>query len=139
MVGMLIAYDAAGNVVATLEALVQRDGDDFYLVDFEAHEQQGRPLDSEEEGGLWHVPAAVGSGHWPEWLGAAAHDFTVELDEDKRIVSLVGKANGSRRERADIEQRIAKRRKDTPAGEPVDLRSIVGGPDKPLLKANRPR
>jgi hypothetical protein len=82
----------------------------------------------------------VGSGHWPEWLGAAAHDFKVELgDGPHRIKALVGKATGARRERSKFEKRIAKRRAETPEGEPVDLRSIVGGPNSPVLKANRRR
>jgi hypothetical protein len=135
MHGMLIAWDANGEVVATLDALVQRDGDNVYLVNFEQMEAGGLALVD-----TWNVETAVGSGHWPEWLGAAAHDYKVELgDGPQRIKAQLGQDTGARRERTKIDNRNAKRRAETPEGEPVDLRSIVGGPNSPVLKANRRR
>jgi hypothetical protein len=160
MLRSLIAYNAAGEVVGTLDQLVRYDdeGDVLGVVDFEAQESAGRKLRD-----VWEVSTAVGSATWPEWLGAKAHNFTVELDADKRIKALVHKDSGHRRERADIEAAIqgrindkkaeAKKRGDDmrkdakakglprnvvdampdPEPEPADLRDLVGGPDRPLL------
>jgi hypothetical protein len=74
----------------------------------------------------------LGAATWPEWIGGAAHNFTVELDDTKRIVALVHRESGHRRERAATEAAIAEARASTPEGQPADLRSIVGGPDRPL-------
>ncbi|MGD0121098.1 MAG: hypothetical protein ABSC46_00885 [Candidatus Limnocylindrales bacterium] len=88
---MLLAYDADGNVVATLDYLLSQDGG----TDFKAHEAAGGKLRA-----IWEVSGAVGSGTWPEQLGSVAHGFKVELDKQKRIVALVDKTSGQRRERA---------------------------------------
>jgi len=127
---MLVAYDAAGSVIATLDHMVSRNeaGQVVGLVDFATQETQGELTD------VWNVENAAGSGTWPEWLGSRAHDFTVERSNG-RISALVHKASGHRRERAKIEAAIAKRVKESKeAGEKAtDLRDLVGGPDRPLL------
>ena len=131
ILGMLLAYDVDGNVVATLDHVVQYadDGTPLGLVDFAAHEDtEGEMTD------VWVVSEAKGSKVWPEWLGARAHDFRVELvgpPGRKRIAALVHKTSGHRRVRAEIEARIAARI-DAAHGQPADIRDIVGGPDRPL-------
>lgn len=133
MISALIAYDAAGNVIATLDHLVARgeDGEVIGLVDFEAHEAaDGRLRD------IWEVSEAAGSGTWPEWLGPRVHDFTVELD-GKRITALVHKTSGHRRERAKVEAAMAKVKPDEKGHK--DIRHLVGGPGKPLLLDDRGR
>lgn len=111
----LLAYNAAGEVVATLDYMVARDdaGEVVGLLDFEAQELTGELTD------VWSVVGAAGSGTWPEWLGVRAHDFTVER-ANGRISALVHRQSGHRRERITIEAAIAQ-------GEPA------GGPDRPLL------
>lgn len=96
--GMLIAYDGAGNVVATLDyAVFIGDDGPVGFVDFDAQEQDAL-LD------IWNVEGAVGSGVWPEYLGSRAHEFIVERDNG-RIVALVHKASGHRRERDAVNDR----------------------------------
>ena len=128
MLTMLLAYDATGNVIATLDYMTARndEGDVVGLVDFAAHEEAGGKLRD-----VWNVAGAAGSATWPEWLGGRAHDFTVELD-GTRIRALVHKAGGHRRERAAIEAAIVERIAAA-NGEPADIRDIVGGPDRPLI------
>lgn len=133
MIGMLLAYDASGDIVATLDYAVQYADDEdrtpLGLVDFAAHEEAGGELTD-----VWNVSNATGSKVWPEWLGSRAHDFRVELvgpPGRKRIAALVHKASGHRRERAVIEAEIGKRVKAA-KGEPADIRDLVGGPDRPL-------
>lgn len=127
MVAQLLAYDAAGDVVATLDHVVARDerGDVVGLVDFEAHEAGGGRLTD-----IWVVAGAAGSGTWPEFLGASAHDFRVALT-GKQIAALVHRTSGHRRERAAIEAAI----REAPVNDrgERDLRAIVGGPSRPLL------
>lgn len=134
--GMLIAYDAAGNVVATLDSAVLPgpDGVPLGLVDFTAHEEVGG--DHTE---IWRVASdgvdVKGSKVWPEWLGARAHDFRVELDGPagrKRITVLIHKTSGHRRERSVIEAAIAERITESKGGL-ADIRDLVGGPDRPLI------
>lgn len=139
MLTMLLAYDAAGNVIATLDHLVGQlmrldldDLDDTILglIDFEAHELAGGEMTD-----VWSVQGAVGSKTWPEWIGGRAHDFRVELvgpPGNKRIGALVHKASGHRRERAAVAAAIAARIKAA-KGEAADIRDIVGGPDRPLV------
>jgi len=132
MLSMLIAYDAAGQIVATLDHLVTRDEDGQVvgLVDFDAHETAGGEMTD-----VWTVEGASGSKTWPEWLGARAHDFRVELAGEpgrKRAVALVHKTSGHRRERQSIDDEI-QRRTQQANGEPVDARDLLGGPDRPLL------
>lgn len=133
--GMLIAYDIDGNVMATLDYLVARDetGRAVGIVDFVALEDAGGRLrlGPDRPHGVWNVPGANGSGSWPEWLGARAHDFRVDV-KDGRIVGLIHRDSGKRRSRFLIERAIAKRIRDTPEGEAADLRDLVGGPQKPL-------
>lgn len=132
MLAMLLAYDAAGNVIATLDYLVARDERDVVvgLVDFEAHERAGGEMTD-----VWVVGGADGSGTWPEWLGAGAQSFRVVLDGppgQRRIAALEHRTSGHRRERADVETAIAVR--IAAAGEePADIRDLVGGPGRPLL------
>lgn len=157
----LIAWDAQGNIVATLDYMVTTDesGNVVGLVDFEEHEANGGRLRD-----VWENSAAVGSATWPEWIGMRAHDFAVDLDPSPgaaraSIKALVHKKSGHRRIRADIEAAIAERinekkvkakkegdevRKKAkalglppdgipdPEPEPADVRDIVGGPDRPL-------
>lgn len=129
---MLIAYDAAGNVVATLDYVVARDaeGNAIGLVDFEAHELTGGELTD-----IWYNELASGSKTWPEWIGMRAHDFRVELDGPagrKRIAALVHRRSGHRRQRAAVETAIADRI-TAAGGEPADIRDLVGGPEFPLV------
>lgn len=135
MLSMLIAYDVAGNVIATIDSMLAHDADGNVtgLYDFAAHEAAGGKLrDFGDQQG------AVGSATWPEWIGGRAHDFTVELDGAKRIVALVHKESGHRRERADIEDKISKRIAKS-KGEPVDIRDLVGGPNRALNLDDRGR
>lgn len=126
--GPLLAYDAAGNVVATLDYLTARDaaGTVVGLIDFEAHEAAGGKLRD-----IWQVNGAGGSGTWPEWLGGRAHDFGIEIGPDGRIGALVHRTSGYRRERAAVEAAIAAA--PTLRNGARDLRGIVGGPQRPLV------
>ena len=129
MLCMLIAYDAAGNVVATLDFMVARDveGNVLGLIDFAAHEAAGGKLRD-----IWEMSDAVGSGTWPEWIGGRAHDFRVELSPEKQISALVHKASGHRRGRAAVEANI-RDRIGIAGDEPADIRDLVGGPNRPLI------
>ena len=127
MLSQLLAYDAAGNVIATLDYVVAKDADGNVtgLIDFAAHEAAGGKLRD-----IWNIDSAVGSGTWPEWIGARAHDFTVDLGADTRISALVHKVSGHRRERAAVEAAIA----SAPVIDGAkDLRAILGGPTAPLV------
>lgn len=139
MLSMMIAYDADGTPIATLELLIHYDenGDPIGVIDFGAYEAAGEPLTD-----LWGIPGAVGSSTWPEWLSMSdLKQFEVELhpdwhraDSDRpahRVKALVHKASGKRRDRAEIESRIQERIEQA-NGEPADIRDIVGGPDRPL-------
>jgi hypothetical protein len=127
----VLAYDSNGDVVATLDYVVARneEGQVIGLIDFEAHELAGGELTD-----IWRVDNAVGSKTWPEWLGGHAHDFRVELEGEpgrKRIKALVHRDSGHRRERAGIEESVAKA--VAAAGtEPADLRELLGGPGRPM-------
>lgn len=131
MLCMLIAYDAADEVVATLDFMVANNehGDAVGLLDFDAHEQAGGSMTD-----VWSVKGAAGSKVWPEWIGSRALEFRVERTGppgQKRISALVHRASGHRRERAAVETAIASRIAAA-RGEPADIRDIVGGPDRPL-------
>jgi len=128
---MLIAFDAAGDIIDTLDRVVVYgpDGQVVGLVDFAAHEAAGGSLTD-----VWHVAVdgvpASGSGTWPEFLGGRAHDFRVER-ADGRIVALVHKVSGHRRERADAEEAVRE-----------IVREIVGrdlDPDQPPDRAHNTR
>lgn len=130
MLAMLIAYGAGGDVIATLDYMVAKDpeGRVVGLVDFGAHEAAGGDMLE-----VWQVDGAKGSKAWPEWIGSRAHEFRVELAGPagrKRISALVHKTSGHRRERAAVETAIADR---ISAGDPADIRDLVGGPELPLL------
>lgn len=140
--GMLIAYTDTGEVIATLDYTVMYDDSPdrlpLGLIHFSQHEEAGGSMLD-----VWEVAAdgltIKGSKVWPEYLGGAAQDFTVELDGppgNKRISALVHKVSGHRRERAVIEAAI-QARIDAAQGEPADIRDLVGGPDKPLLLDDR--
>lgn len=133
--GMLLAYTATGDVVATLDHCVQYDenGAPLGLVNFAAHEEAGGELMD-----VWQVAhegdPVKGSKTWPEWLGSAALTFRVELEGppgSKHIKALVHKVSGHRRERSVIESAIRKRIKAA-GDQPADIRDLVGGPDRPL-------
>ncbi|MCA1570851.1 MAG: hypothetical protein LC798_11140 [Chloroflexi bacterium] len=122
----VIAYDANGNVLQSQGPLVYRrpDGSKL-LVDYEAMEAVGIPLDSEEASaipesvelppgcirGVWHHPHAAGSKVWPERIDRP-HDFRVEKEGPpgaKRLSALVHKTSGYRRERKTIEKAVEDR------------------------------
>lgn len=151
--GPLIAYDADGNIVGTLDHLVAHDGAGNVtgLVDFAAHEAAGG-----DHTDIWTVDSGdpahpvKGSKAWPEWLGAGVHDFRVELEGEpghKRIAALVRKptpagardkggryrpatVGGHRRERAAIEAAIEAVKPNADGAR--DIRHLVGGPTLPL-------
>ncbi len=130
---MLIAYDASGDVLGTLDNLVVYDDDGMVLglLDFELAEAAGKDLQE-----ILSAPTSVGTGFWPEWLGPETQNFRVVLagpSGKKRLVRLVHKKSGHERTREAVEAAIAARRARTPEGQPVDLRDILGGPDRPLL------
>lgn len=128
MLSMLLAYDAAGNVIATQAYMVAHDaaGNVLGLIDFEAHEMAGGSLTD-----IWIQSGAAGSGTWPEWIGGQALSFRVEVGPDKRISALVHGKSGFRRERAAIEAAI----RSAPVADngARDIRAIVGGPNRPLV------
>ena len=135
--GMLLAYDAAGNVLATLDSMVAYDaaGNALGLVDFAAHEAAGGALTD-----VWNVSNATGSGTWPEWLGGQAHAFRV-VRSGGRITSLVHKTSGHRRTRAEAEEAVAAiLAADLDPGQPPGsahntrraLVAAVGSPSRPL-------
>lgn len=131
MLCMLLAYDAADNVVATLDYLTMYDdqGNALGLVDFDEHERSGRPMTE-----VWTVDGAAGSKAWPEWLGSRAREFRVERTGPagaKRVTALIHRESGSRRERSTVEAAIQERITQA-AGEPADIRDLVGGPDRPI-------
>jgi hypothetical protein len=148
MLGMLLAYDDEGRVIATLDFLVfmNEQGDPVGLVDFEAAEAAGMELTD-----IWNVQGAHGSGSWPEWLGSKAQEFKVIRDRGRmpQIAGLehVGSregvdsagrripatpARGYVRRREDVERKIAKKIQEA-KGQPADIRDVVGGPERPLL------
>jgi hypothetical protein len=140
---MLLAYNASGDVIATLDYLVSYDpdGTPIGLVDFEAHEAAGGELldvwnvhGEQIENGVGVPWAAAGSKTWPEWIGSKAHEFRVELvgpPGNKRIAALVHKVSGFRRVRSVVEANVAGRvAAYGPA--PADIRDLVGGPARPL-------
>lgn len=125
MLGMLLAYDAGGNVIATQDqnVLVDEHGRGIALLDYESYESAGLKLRD-----VWLVDGATGSGSWPEWLGSQALSFRVELS-GRRIVALVHRQSGFRRQRSDVEAGI----EEAPTvGGARDIRAIVGGPQRPL-------
>lgn len=137
MLCMLLAYDADGNVVATLDYLTLSapDGGARGTVDFAAIEKAGEPLRlrPDSSAGVWYVPDAVASGTWPEWIRPEGFRVeTVGEGRQKRITALVHKTSGHRRERADIEAAIAERIAAAD-GQPADIGDLVGGPDRPLI------
>lgn len=147
MLSMLVAYDADGNIVATLDYMVARNeaGNAVGLLDFDAYEAAGGRLRD-----IWNVQGAAGSGTWPEWIGSKAHEFRVELEprwkrstsrakrSDNRIRALVHKQSGLRRERTTTEAAIAQRIAKA-AGGSADIRDLVGGPERPLVLDNEGR
>lgn len=139
--GVLLAFDATGNILATLDWLVVAPTPDgAVIVDFEAEEAQGHDLAA-----IYPVAGAVGHGTWPEYLGGQFHEFRVELDSAGRVSALVRKPRaaftdsrgqvhsqvpgGHRRERLAVEAAIAAA--PSIAGG-RDIRHIVGGPQRPL-------
>jgi hypothetical protein len=136
MLCSLIAYDAAGNGMDTLESMAALDaaGNVIDLIDFAAHEAAGG-----EATDIWVRLGAAGAKAWPEWLGSQVTQFQVELvgpPGRKRIAALIHKASGYRRERDAIEAAIEKEAADMMLSDGTrakDLRPIVGGPGRPLI------
>jgi hypothetical protein len=152
--GMLIAYDEQGNIVAGRDFQVVYDedtGEPLGMIDFLAAEAAGIPntefwnlqtfdyeiVNGKEVAVLRDPQPVRGSKAWPEWLGGRAVEFRVVLagpPDNKRIVKLVHKKSGHERERAVIEaaiaDRIAEAQRDN---RPADIRDLVGGPDRPLF------
>lgn len=89
---VLIAYDAGGRVIATLEQV----WNGTEPVDLEAHEEQGLPLLD-----YWRVSGATGSGTWPQTMTGLDERWMVELDagEPLRIRALINTETGHRLER----------------------------------------
>lgn len=127
MLSMLLAYDAAGNVIATLDYMLAHDdaGQVIGLIDFAAHEAADGKLRD-----IWNVEDAAGSATWPEWLGSQAHGFRVELD-GKRIVALIHKESGHRRERMALEAAVMAVQPSEDGSR--DIRHLVGGPGAALI------
>lgn len=142
--GMLVAYDADGNIVGTCDEfnLYDEETDEpIGPVDFIATEKAGgkfrHRVEKDANGedvviGIWNSPGAVGSVAWPEWIGTRAHEFRVELGPDKRAQALVHLKSGHRRERAAIEAELDRRIKAARAVgvNVVDARDLLGGPYK---------
>lgn len=138
----LVAYDASGRVIATLDHLVRYGPNgEAHLRDFAGIEASGAPLRLRADGsaGVWAVAGAVGSGTWPEWLGLRAHEFEVIVDDARpaRIRGLrhIGDhataASGLVRDRDLIEGAIDRRLAEAGTG-PAYIGDIVGGPLRPL-------
>lgn len=142
----LIAYNAAGEVVQTLDFFAPHSEGRAGTVDLERYEAEGGRLRH-----ILNASNAMGSGTWPEHLGEAVHDFRVEL-EGKRIVRLVHHRSKHVRHRHEIEAAIAKRhgeamdrlrkeakvRKDVQVALDggsdvlVDVSDLLGSPGHPL-------
>jgi len=138
----ILFWDAAGNVVGTLDHMVQYDDDGkpLGLVDFEAHELAGGRLREIAE-----ASNAVGAGTWPEWLGMRAHDFRVVVRPGPKggthsITEPEHKTSGHRRQRVEVAEAIAARISDEDVAaqaearqkRPVWIGDLVGGPDRYL-------
>ena len=89
MSAFLVAWNEAGDIVATLDGLFM----DGAYIDLLAAEASGRKMRD-----LWIVAGAVGSGTWPVNLGGDAHRYRVELDPDQphRVVALIDRETGER-------------------------------------------
>ena len=90
MSACLIAWNENGDIVATLDGLFEGTK----AVDLEASEAAGTRLKT-----YWNVSGAVASGTWPEQLGAEAHEYRVETGPGGRVVALIHRQTGVRRER----------------------------------------
>lgn len=123
-----------GAVVGTLDYMVARNaaGEVVGLIDFEAHEAAGGRLTD-----IWRHSDAAGSGTWPEFIGARAHEFRVELDGSKRITALVHKQSGHRRVRSDIEAAIGATARECLVGHRCEVRQCREGPEARELRARR--
>jgi len=120
---MALAWDAAGNVVATLDYLVRPEG----IVDLVGLDEEGRLVEA------WSVPGVTGAGTFPAYLGAQAHDYRV-IRVAGKITALQHKTKpGSRIERADIEARILAKLEAEKGNPQINLTDIIGAPDRPLL------
>lgn len=132
MLGMLLAYDEDGHVIATLDYLVRYDpvtGEPVGLVDFGAHEDAGGAMTD-----VWTVEGAKGSKVWPEWLGQRAHEFRVLLEGapgNRRAEALIHLDSAHIRYRGEVEAAITERIREA-GDDPADVRDLVGGPDRPL-------
>lgn len=132
---MMVAWDKDGQVVATCSFMARmEDGEVVGHYDFDAAELGGHSLRD-----LWVVPRAVGSGAWPEQLGVQAQAFKVETRPGPKggthkVVALVHKDSGHRRERAPIHAEVDRRVGAARAQEaltgtygPPNITDLVGG------------
>lgn len=134
-IGMLVAYDAGLNIIATMDYLVVYDETKPErpvkgLVDWAALEEAAREMTE-----VWNVSGATGSKVWIEWIGGRALDFRVELSGPpgkKFISALVHKVSGHRRELLPIALAIKARIDAAGPGGVADIRDLVGGPDRPI-------
>jgi len=139
-VGPILYFDAEGTIIATLDVCGLPDaGNGPRIADFASHEANGGRL--RDFGDLSWTDAegvhhATGAGAWPEWIGGAqAAEFRVEMDPHPaparaRILALVHRTSGHRRERAAIEAAIDAVVPNADGAK--DIRHLVGGPDRPL-------
>lgn len=114
----ILAYAADGMIVASLDLLrAAADDGTGTLVDPLAYEAAGGRLRD-----LWLVPGAIGSGAWPEHLGAGLSRYRAEI-AGGRIVRLVHADTGQVRDR---EQIIAA------AAAAPDPAALLGTPMRPI-------
>ena len=131
--GTAIAYDRAGNIVASMDHLAIPDETGrVYAVDLIGCERAGVKLRD-----LWFVSGASGSTTWPEYLGERFHEFRVELDPTHPLRGrrLVHRRSGHVRDRESIELDIDRRKQaQKRSGRRVlDLRDFLGDAVHPLL------
>lgn len=124
---VLLAYNADGRVVATLDYLSPVHPvtqEPLGRVDLALVEASGAKLRH-----LYMVEGAVGSGTWPEFLGVAAHDFYVVVDPSyrHRIRYLWHPESDHVRDREDIENAVAMEVVvAAEEGRPPDLSPLIG-------------
>jgi hypothetical protein len=98
----LLAYDAAGNVVGSLDEIVQQRPDGSLLrLDMAAHEAAGG--EATDYARFEHPDGIKGAKVWHERI-RHPHEFRVELEGGpgaKRIAALIHRQTGERRLRGE--------------------------------------